>query len=423
MSTLVLSLPPRPRLGAQGADTSSASLAQSEYEYLLTPDGTSVTDQGRCVAAKLPRADTVVALPAESDLSWHQVNLPKSSRARMRTALAGLMEESLLDDTEHLHFAIGPDATDSSAKSWIAICHKAWLQGHLTALEAAHVFVDRVAPISWPQTPSHGHFHELALFDHGLPGQIGLRWSGSNGVVDLRVDGSLARRLFPADADTQWTATPAAAEAAQAWIGSGVSVVTPTQRCLAALSSPWNLRQFDLAARARGARALRQLYRGFMHRSWRPVRIGLAGLILVQLAGINLWAWHQHRGMADRRHAIEQVLRSTHPQVRSILDPAIQMQRETDLLRAAAGRPGTDDLESLLSAAAGAWPVERGPIDSLRFEPGRLTLSSNGWRNDQIEAFRTALRVEGWQLEVNEGRFIVSRVRSINATPAAGGRS
>lgn len=423
MSTLVLLLPPRPRLGAQGSDTPGASLAQSEYEYLLTPDGASITDQGRCAADRLPRADTVVALPAESDLSWHQVLLPKSGKARMRAALAGLMEESLLDDTEHLHFAIGPEATDGSAKTWIAICHKAWLLGHLAALEAAHVFVDRVAPLSWPQSPSHGHFHELALAEHGLPGQLGLRWSGANGVVDLRVDGSLARRLFPPGNDTQWTATPAAAEDAQAWIGSSLSVVTPVQRCLAALNSPWNLRQFDLAARARGARALRQLYRKFMHSSWRPVRIGLAGLIIVQLAGLNLWAWHQRSSMADRRQAIEQVLRSTHPQVRSILDPAVQMQKETELLRAAAGRPGIDDLEALLGAAAGAWPADRGPVDSLRFEPGRLTLSSNGWRNDQIEAFRTALRAEGWQLEVNEGRFVVSRARSVNAGSIRGGRS
>jgi general secretion pathway protein L len=423
MSTLVLSLPPRPRLGAQGPDTSGAPPPQCEYEYLLTPDGATVTDQGRCVADRLPRADVVVALPAESDLSWHQVTLPKAGRARMRAALAGLMEESLLDDTEHLHFAIGPEAGDGGAKSWVAIIHKPWLLSHLATLEAADVFVDRVAPLSWPQPASHGHFHELALADQGLPGQIGLRWSGANGVVELRVDGSLARRLFPAGNDAQWTATPAAAEAAQAWIGSGLSVVTPAQRWLAALNCPWNLRQFDLAARARGTRALRQLYRGFMHRDWRPVRIGLAGLIVVQFAGLNLWAWHQRSGMADRRQAIEQVLRSAHPQVRSILDPALQMQRETDLLRAAAGRPGMDDLESLLSAAAAAWPADRGPLDGLRFEPGRLTLSSSGWRNDQIEAFRTALRVDGWQLEVNEGRFVLSRARSINASPVDGGRS
>jgi len=419
-----LLFPPRTRFRAQGADASSASPTHAEYDYLLTPDGVSITDQGRCVAAKLPRADTVLAVTPDSALSWFHVNLPKAGRARMRAALAGLMEETLLDDPEQLHFAIESGAT-GGGKSWVAVLHKAWLVDHLAALEAAHVFVDRVAPASWPQSPSLGHFYGFELSETGLTGQIGLRWSSSDGVADLRLDGSLVRKLFPPAAMpvAEWTATPAAAEAAEAWLGSHVTVVSPALHYLKAVNSPWNLRQFDLAPRARGARALRQLYRGAMHRAWRPVRMGLVGLLVVQLLGINLWAWHQRAGLDARRTTIEQVLRSTHPQVRAVLDPEVQMQRETALLRAAAGRPGDDDLESLLGAAASAWPADRGPIDGLRFEPGRLTLSSTGWRNDQIEAFRGALHSGGWQLEVNEGRFVVSRSSSTQVTSASGGRS
>lgn len=424
MSTLVLLLPPRPRFRAQGTDTSDASQAQAEYDYLLTPDGVLISAQGRCVAAKLPRADTVVAVPPESALSWFHVGLPRAGLARMRSALVGLMEEAVLDDPEHLHFALEAGAT-GGAKTWVAVMHKAWLADHLAALEAAQVLVDRVAPVSWPQSPPLGHFHEIEFSETGLTGQIGLRWSCADGVAEMRLDGSLARKLFPSAnlPAVQWTATPAAAEAAEAWLGSRVTVVSPAARSLAALNSPWNLRQFDLAARARGTRALRQLYRAYMGRTWRPVRIGLVGLIVVQLLGINLWAWHQRSSLDARRAALEQVLRSTHPQVRSILDPEMQMQRETALLRAAAGRPGDDDLESLLGAAASAWPADRGPLDSLRFEPGRLTLSSSGWRDDQIDAFRNALRSEGWQLDVNEGRFTVSRTRSNHGAPPSVGRS
>lgn len=425
MSTLVLLLPPRPRLRAQGSDTSGAPPAQqTEYDYLLTPDGVLISDQGRRAASSLPRAETVIALAPDSALSWFHLSLPKAGLASMRAALAGAMEEALLDDPENLHFALEPGAAGGS-KAWVAVMHKDWLAGHLARLEAAHVFVDRVAPVSWPQSPSLGHFHEIEFSEAGLTGQIGLRWSSADGVADMPLDGSLARQLFPVEdmPAAQWTATPVAAEAAQAWLGSSVTVVSPALRSLAALNSAWNLRQFELAARARGVRALRQLYRGFMRGAWRPVRIGLAGLVIVQLVGINLWAWHQRSSVETRRAALEQVLRSAHPQVRAILDPGVQMQRETALLRTAAGRPGDDDLESLLGAAANAWPADRGPLDSLRFEPGRLTLSSTGWRNDQIEAFRKALSTEGWQLEVNEGRFVVSRARNNKEAPQSVGRS
>ena len=423
MNTLVLLLPARSRFRAQGGEPSAAASAQTEYEYLLTADGVSCIAQGRCSAARLPRAETVVAVPAESDLSWRRVTLPKTGRARMRDALAGLLEEVLLDDPDQLHFALEAGASGGK-ECWVAVTHKAWLVEHLGALEGAQVFVDRVAPLSWPRSPATGHFHEIEPSEDSTISPTGLRWSCADGVVELRLDGSLARTLFPlADLPSaQWSATPASAEAAQAWLGTSVSVVSPASHNLGALAGTWNLRQFELAPRARGGRALRQLYRGFTHRTWRPVRWGLAGLIVVQLLGLNLWAWHQRSSIEARRAALEQTLRSAHPHVRSVLDAGVQMQRETALLRAAAGRPGDDDIETLLSAAANAWPDGMGPLDSLRFEPGRLSLSSIGWNNEQIEAFRHALQGEGWQLDVNEGRFIVSRAR-VNGAPAGTGKS
>ncbi|MBT9500471.1 MAG: general secretion pathway protein GspL [Burkholderiaceae bacterium] len=424
MSTLVLLLPPRARLRAQGADAPAAAQATTEYSYLLTPDGVSVIDQGRTTANRLPRAETVIAVPAESDLSWHQVALPKTGRARMRAALAGMLEEVLLEDPEQLHFALETDAAGGD-RSWVVVMSKAWLADHLAALEAAHVFVDRVAPMAWPESPPVGHFYEIEAAEDGLNPRLGLRWSHPQGVANMGLDGTLVRKLFP-DAAVQaarWTATPGAADAAGRWLGGAkVSVLTPTLRSLGALDSPWNLRQFDLAPRARGVRAFRQAWRTYMRRAWRPVRLGLLGLAAVHLIGLNFWALHQRKGIESRKAAAEQVLRSTHPQVRAVLDARVQMERETDLLRIAAGRPGEDDLESLLGAAATAWPVDMGPLESLRFEPGRLTLSAGGWRNDQVDAFRSALRSEGWQLEVSENRMTVSRVRREGAA-TAGGRS
>jgi len=416
MSTLILILPPRTRLHAQGRmPHGSAGAAQGElgqhYDYLLSPDGVGVGAQGSRPAAMLPAADTVIAVPDESDIAWHRVLLPRANRAKLRAALAGLMEEALLDDPESLHFAIEAD-TSGGDTAWIAVTSRAWLSEHLAHLEAAQVFVDRVAPSVWPDAPPHGHFCEAAsnaADTEAAP--IVLRWSNPEGVATLCLAGNLARSLFPPSAvlGARWTATPAVIAPAERWLGTSIEVLTPAQRAMSAIDSPWNLRQFELAPRTRGFRALRQLSKGLMRRSWRPVRWGLAGLVAVQLLGLNLAAWQQRQQFEARRASMSQILSSTYPQVRSILDAPTQMQRETETLRASAGRAGDGDLETLLAAAATAWPADRGPVDALSFESGRLVLSANGWSNPQIENFRTQLQSEGWQLDIKDARMTLSR--------------
>jgi general secretion pathway protein L len=84
------------------------------------------------------------------------------------------------------------------------------------------------------------------------------------------------------------------------------------------------------------------------------------------------------------------------------------MQRETDRLRAASGRPGPGDLESMLSAAAAAWPDGAGPAASLRFEGGNLTLAA-GWPEPLAQQFRERIRPLGYGVELADGRAVVSR--------------
>lgn len=400
MSTLLLFLPPRPRLHAPGAATPAA--AEGEYDYVFTPDGREIGTEGRAAASALPVADNIIAIAAESDLGWRRVELPRAGR-QMRAALAGKLEEALLDEPEALHFALEPDAAGGES-AWVAVTSRPWLAGQLAELEAAQVFIERVAPPSWPEAQARGHFFE--------DGEATLlRWSHADGVATLPLDGSLARQLFPPALvqAAQWTATPAAAAAAERWLGSPVGVQTPAQRALAVIDGAWNLRQFDLAPRARGARALRLAGRALMRKPWRPVRWALAGLLAVHLLGLNLWAWQQHRELAARRAAVTATLTEAFPEVRAVLDAPVQMQKQLDLLRARSGSVGDQDLEALLGAAALAWPADRPPADALAFEPGRLSIPAQGWAQPQIDNFRAQLRSEGWQLDAGEGRLTLSR--------------
>ena len=403
MSTLLLFLPSRTRLRALGQAASEPAPALREYDWALTPDGRQIDSEGRSAAAALPAADSVIAVVAESDISWRRIELPRAGR-QMRAALAGKLEESLLDDPEALHFAVEPDAVGGDT-AWVAALSRAWLAEHLAHLDAAHVFIERVAPLAWPDELARGHFFEAG------GDALSLRWSHADGVATLPLQGGLARQLFPPDLvqAAQWTATPGAASGAERWLGTPVSVQTPAQRALAVIGNAWDLRQFDLAPRARGMRALRFVSRDLMRKPWQPVRWGVAALIVVQLLGLNLWAWRQNREVAERRAAVTATLTSAFPQVRAILDAPIQMQKQLDLLRISAGSIGEQDLEALLGAAASAWPADRPPADALAFEPGRLTLPAQGWSQPQIDNFRAQLQSAGWQLDASEGKLTVGR--------------
>jgi general secretion pathway protein L len=92
------------------------------------------------------------------------------------------------------------------------------------------------------------------------------------------------------------------------------------------------------------------------------------------------------------------------------------MARETQSLRTLAGKTGESDLEPMLQAAAAAWPGERPPVENVRFEPGKLTLAASGWSDAQIEQFRAALRPTGFRVDASEGRLVLTRTRTGDAT-------
>jgi general secretion pathway protein L len=154
---------------------------------------------------------------------------------------------------------------------------------------------------------------------------------------------------------------------------------------------------------------MRDSWRKFLTPAWRPLRYGLITLVVVQLLGLNLWAAHQSSAISARRQAMVTVVQTAYPQVRAVLDAPAQMQRETDTLRAAAGRPGETDFEPMLQAAAAAWPPDRPPVETLKYEPGKLTLAAAGWSPPQVDQFRNQLTPAGWQVESVDGRLTISR--------------
>ena len=150
MSTLIILLAAQPRLAAP---TTAGHVAPAEFDYVLSVDGTRVTEHGRAAAASLPRAALAVAVLRPSDVAFQRIAIPKAPAARLRAALTGVMEEGLLEDEDDVHLALAPDAKPGG-EHWIAVVNKPWLRAQLDALEAGNVALDRAVPSWWPDRKS-----------------------------------------------------------------------------------------------------------------------------------------------------------------------------------------------------------------------------------------------------------------------------
>lgn len=418
MSILIIQLPARSRLGfdaaASEASAAPASPGPKEYSYVLSVDGMSAARQGRCSAPMLPKADSVVAVMAPTDLSWHRIPLPKAPANRLRAALASMLEEALLEDPDNMHLAVAPSPKPGSP-TWIAACDHTWITSQLMALEKAKIRVERVVPGVAPDDPPSAYFQEFGEASGGADAEPGaemlLTWSTPDGVASWPVHGTLSRILLPdpLPVHARFFATPPVASPAERWLGRAVTVQSQPEHLLLAARSVWNLLQFELTPRSKGLYALTDQWKRFMSPQWRPVRIGLMALVGAQVLGLNLWAWQQSQQIKTKKAAVVALLKQAHPQVTAILDAPAQMRRETEALRAQAGQPGGNDLESLMGVVASAWPPEQ-PTAGLQYDGSSLTvMPPASWGRAEMDQFRTKLGTAGVQVEVVENRLTVKR--------------
>ena len=444
MSVLVALMPPPARgapAGAAGAAVDAGPPGPADWKWALSADGRQISSQGETPPTRWPKADALVLVCPPQAMGWIWTDLPKAPSGRLRAALAGALEEALLDDPQDLQFALPPTAKPGK-RCAVAVMNRSALQQALQAVEAAGREIDRVVP-GWVPcaagAPPQGHFQAEA---GEAPASCRLVWADAQGVACLPVDGDGARfwvqqavdrpagpsadsadpqNLEPSHArpavasapvtfeQVVWTATPAAAARAEAWLGRPVPVVAEARPWLDAAAGDWELRQFDLAPRHRGLRMGREAWRRLMGPAWRPVRWGIAALLAANVLGLHAWAWSQQKAVEQRRQAQAALLKTTHPQVRVVLDAPLQMTREAERLREAAGQPGEADLEAALAAAAAAWPAGLAPAQALRYERAELTLTVAGITPVQVNAMNERLRTLGWSVEASGGRLSMTR--------------
>lgn len=431
MSTLLVLLPPRPRPAPGGEAVSAPQRPPTQrWRFVLTLNGVSVAQSGLAAGSELPAADTLVVVPHERDLAWHEVTVPPAPPARMEAALRGVLEEALADEAAAVHLALAPQA-QRGARAWVAAIDRTWLQRCVEAVAEQGRVVDRVSPAVSPDLAAHGHFQARdanadANADEGMSAvsaatdraeDLMLTWCDEQGVVCTPVQGSVARAWVRAAAQQprRFTADPGVAAAAEHWLGHPVQVLDPAERALAAARSPWDLMQGELRATPRLLSRWRSL-KAWRTPAWKPVRLGLAALLAVQVLGLNAAAWREHRALHELQQAQRQLLQSTYPQVKVVLDAPLQMQRETDLARARSGVVGRHDFEALMGVISAAWPADAPPgaLSSLSYDSSALTVTVSGWSASQQQALAASVQAQGWRAEVGPRGVVV---RAATGTP------
>ncbi|HUR88477.1 MAG TPA: type II secretion system protein GspL [Ramlibacter sp.] len=396
MSALVIVLPPHPVSPA------------TEFAHVVTNDGVTAARNGAAQAQLLPAAvragSEVVAVVPATMLSWHRVELPKGTTARsprLRAVLEGLLEDRLLDEPETLHFALQPHAR-AETPAWVATCNREWLRGAVQMLEEAGRPVSRIVPEFAPRD-------EAALYALGDPDDAMLVAVTSEGVTALPLTPAAVALLPSLPEDTACIAEPAVAALAEQVLQHRPVLQQSAERWLRAAQSEWDLAQFDLSSSGQAMKRMGAMWGDVVSSpQWRPARWGAIALVVINLAGLNAWAWRERSVLDTKREAMRRALTETFPGVKVVVDAPVQMERELAALQQATGVASGRDLEAMLAALALALPPQR-VASGFDFSNGELRMRGLALNPDETRMVAGAMRAYGYNATVSGETFVVTQ--------------
>lgn len=410
MSSLIVTLPSTP------------PTATALCSAVWTEDGSTVNrhlDAPLSLLPQTPGAEVVVVVPA-SQLSWHRVEFPKGTlersffqegnAPRLRAVLDGLLEDRLLDEPAHLHFAIQPQAR-SDAPNWVATCNRAWLRAWLAALEQTGRAVARIAPELAP--PPDSAPDTITITAMGTAEQPQLVCSTPQGMLLLPLGHSGVALLPNGAAAAPVLAEPVVAALAEQFFNGRVSLQTAAQRAIAAAQSGWDLAQFDLL-RTRGTRRRKQVSQVandlLKSPRWKPARWAVVALVVVNLVGLQVWAWKEEAALAAKRASLREILTTTFPDVRVVVDAPVQMARALADLQRQSGTAASGDLETMLGQFQALAP-DLATSTAIEFVAGELRLKLADPSNPALTTAITRLQAQGYNVTLDGDQLVMKQLQ------------
>lgn len=397
------------RLGSAGEDPVYALLKEGEK-------GSNPTQSSLNNLAELARGKQVwILVPGTEILATH-VKLPRASFARLARAVPYALEESLTEEVESSHFALGNYREGEVAVLVVACgCMNAWLDALSTANLEPHVVMPDFLAVPWiPST-------YCVAIDNG----VALARTGEQSGFAVESD-ALVTYLRSALAGTDH-ATP---EALHLYVNDE-SVIESSRGALADIGIPveWHRLQQGLVPYLlegiRGHQPTLNLLQGpYANQTkggdvWRPWR---AAIVMAVLALVAYGAREfvetarleaAHRSYTDR---VVSTFRDTFPKARRVVNPEVQMQHHLEALRQKHGY-ASDGFLALLADTVQPFGEFKGvKLEQLAYQDNHLDLELRADNVQVLDDLKRALQRRG-EVEVEilsasaQGSSVQSRVR------------
>lgn len=361
--------------------------------YWWSGDGSGHVENLAQLPAAVRSAPVQVWTPA-ADTLLTQAKIPTRSRARILQALPYALEDQLLDEPEALHFAYVREAEGALA---VAVTQRSRLNIWLEILKGAGIRPATLCPANLA-LPLQARAWSAAFVD----GELWVRRSAYSGFVTLAATAAAPPLLVAAfkEAAAQGHAPDSLVVygappdfSAESWSSAlQVPVVAETvDFWLVATPPTLNLLQADFGHAAH----LRQLARPL-----RPAIAMLAIWLVVTLA-IDVAEWIRLRSSyRDYTAQMRTVFQQSFPEVKTVLDPAAQMQRQLEALQTRGGGPA--DLLPLLTQIAPTLKAQEANVKlhGLKYTERSLTIELALPNYQALDAMKNALQAANLDVEV-----------------------
>jgi general secretion pathway protein L len=235
--------------------------------------------------------------------------------------------------------------------------------------------------------------------------------AGSEGVLTLPLTAQALPLLPALPATTRCVAEPAVAALAEQVLHNRPELQQAPQRWLQAARTDWDLAQFEFSSSGR-ARAMKKLGTAWADLlaapQWRAARWGARLLVAVNLVGLHAWAWREDSALDRKREAIRQTLTQTFPNVKVVVEPAVQMEREVAALRQTTGGMSARDLEAMLGALSGA-PLPQRVAGAVEYSQGELRIKGLALDTDEVEPVTASLGAQGYNAVLQGETLLITK--------------
>ena len=343
-------------------------IARADLEWVLFDSRGSMLQRGTSEPHNWPAADACELVLCADQCLAISVKLPKGGKARGSELIAYALEERLAGDVEAEHFVAGDEHANGDTPVWVI--RRTRLNDILTRLRqldriAARLFCElQLAPLA-AQAWSVCLVKGASFARTGVNAGFALDVAQGEAPVALQLalletaKSENAPQLINVFCERGVEFDPANWQKA---LGVPVMRAGDYDWTGLATDGACNLLSGEFVVHDKNASVF-TLFRSAM-------ALGLALLCLYSVFSFGQWATLQRQAS----HLISQkfeVFRATFPNVQTVIDPSLQMQRLYDQQKREQGQLGEGDFLALLAVIA-QTPVGPLPYRNLIYEDGRL---------------------------------------------------